>query len=129
MRLRFWRTAILIVLTGLILTGSSQVRAQAISLNEKQRTWLISIVRSDPEAKSLYERLRQEADQTLNAEPHPLKQIQSAGRLQTDPVKIETQTGLRDTGKIFYLGVAYAVTGSPAYATKVKQFVLAWAAV
>jgi hypothetical protein len=129
MGLPSWLKTMLVGLVGLILTGPSQVRAQAISLSEKQRTRLVSIITSDREAKSLYERVRQQADEILNSEPHPLKEIQTSGKLQSDPVKIETQAGLRDAGKVFDLAAAFAVTASPVYGAKAKQFVLAWAKV
>jgi hypothetical protein len=127
MRLKVRRLVLGLPVMALILTGSSVCRAQAISLNDKQRAWLIGIVSSDPEAKALYQRVRQQADQALTSEPHPLKKIQSEGRLQGDPDKVETQIGLKDTGKTFSLAVAYAVTADTKYSSKAKQFVLAWA--
>ncbi|HEY6330204.1 MAG TPA: alginate lyase family protein [Blastocatellia bacterium] len=130
MRSFVWRKLISVPLLVVAITGAcSECGAQAISLNDKQRARLIALVSSDPEAKALCGRVIEDANQDLSAQPHPLKQIQTEGKLQSDPVKVETQKGLMDTGKVFSLGIAYTVTGDLKYSEKVKQFILAWAEV
>jgi hypothetical protein len=90
---------------------------------------LIQIVHDDPQAASLYARLQQSADEALSARPDPVAVILTEGKLSSDPAKIRTWKSLGDMPRLTALGYAYAVTAKPVYADKVRQFVLAWAAV
>jgi len=98
-----------------------------ISLTVPQRVKLVELIKSDKEAQARFETLKRVADKALDDKPNPIKTIQTEGKLNSDPVKIKTHESLKDTGKIYALGYAFAVTGEARYADKVREFVLAWA--
>jgi hypothetical protein len=100
---------------------------QNITLNENQRAYFVRLIKSDREAGSLFDRVRKQADQALDAQPNPVRLISSGGRLQDDPVKLATRESLKDMNKVFSLAVAFAGTGESSYAAKAKALILKWA--
>jgi hypothetical protein len=99
---------------------------QNITLNESQRAYFVRLIKSDREAGAVFERVRKQADEALDAQPNPVRLISSGGRLQDDPVKLATQESLKDMNKVFSLAVAFAGTGESSYAAKAKAFILKW---
>jgi hypothetical protein len=118
-----------------VLAGSSifscirTAAGSSLTLTEPQRQRLIQIVHDDAEAGALFAKLQKSADAALADKPNPIAVIQTEGKLAADPVKIRTWQSLGDMPKLTALAYAYAVTSKPAYAEKIRQFVLAWAAV
>jgi hypothetical protein len=86
-------------------------------------------VHNNKDAGALYIRFKREADRALDDSPHPIERIQSEGKLPKDPAKIETEASLADMRKLEALGYAFAIEDDPKYATKAREFVLAWAKV
>src|SRR5262245_12452041 len=96
-------------------------------LTDVQRKRLADIARNDPSAAALFAGIRQQADRALADQPNPIERIQTEGKLSNDPVRVRTGQSLADMRKLEALAYAYAVTGDEKYATKARQFVLAWA--
>jgi hypothetical protein len=107
----------------------ARLLGQSISLTDVQRKKLAEIVRDDPEAGKLFEKLKHAADEALAATPDPIDKIQTEGKLPADPARLKSQQSLKDMPRMDALGYAYAVTGSAEYADKARQFILAWAKV
>jgi Alginate lyase len=108
---------------------ATRTTAQSISLTKEQCGKLIQIVQSDPEAGRLFGKIRRAADEALGAEPNPIIKIQTEGKLPADPLKIATLKSLADMPRLDALAYGFAVDGKAEYASKAKQFILAWAAV
>jgi len=102
---------------------------QSASLTDAQRKRLAEIVRADPEAGKLFEKLKRAADDALSDTPDPIDKIQTEGKLPADPARLKSRQSLRDMPRMDALGYAYAVTGRAEYADKARQFILAWAKV
>jgi len=69
------------------------------------------------------------ADKALKDTPNPIEEIQSMGKLKSDPDKIKSSKSLKDFKKIKSLYSAYLMTSNENYKEKLKDFILAWAAV
>jgi len=95
--------------------------------NEKAR--LLELIAQNPEAKVVFEGIQKDADSALDAEPNPIKDIESQGRLLMDPLKVKSLNALKDMSKMSALSAAYLVTGKRKYGEKAKQFLSAWARV
>jgi hypothetical protein len=112
-----------------LLAGAQLGAAASITLNEVQRETFSRLVRTDRQAGDLFRKLQQKADAALDDPPHPLERIQTAGKLESDPSKIESLRGLEDMKKLNALGYAYAVTGKTIYSGAARKTILAWARV
>jgi hypothetical protein len=97
-----------------------------IPFTKAQRETLTRLVQSDAEAAKLFKKFRRLADASLEAPPHPVERIASAGILASDPAKVESRLALGDMKKIQALGFAYAVTSQPAYGSAAKRLILGW---
>lgn len=127
---RIIRRLLIVTLTAAPALGVVRsAMASSLTLTEPQRLELIRLVHDNRAAADLFARLQQTADESLSVKPDPIAVIQTEGKLADDPIKIRTQRSLRDMPRLHALGYAYAVTAKPIYAAKVKQFILAWAAV
>ncbi|HEY1490543.1 MAG TPA: hypothetical protein VGF90_05840, partial [Verrucomicrobiae bacterium] len=93
---------------------------------DTQRITLARLVQSDAEAAKLFKKFRRLADVSLEAPPHPVARIATAGTLASDPAKVESRLALEDMKKIQALGFAYAVTTQPAYGAAAKRLILGW---
>lgn len=103
--------------------------APRITLNAAQRTRLIATLNSNPEAKTAYGPLMRAADSALSSKPNPIDKIQMEGKLDSDPVMINSRDSMKDMTKAYALGLAFAVTSDSKYSAKAKEFVLAWASI
>jgi len=101
--------------------------AATITLNELQREKLTRLIRSDREAARAFRKLQQQADAHLDDAPQPLERIGTAGKLESDPSKIESLRDLADMKKLHAFGYACAATGKTAYSTAARKMILAWA--
>jgi hypothetical protein len=99
----------------------------AICLTADQRDRLAVLVRSEPEAEKLFNKLRREADSCLNDPARPVSTIQTAGRLNADPDKAKSRASIADMRKLSVLGFSYAVTTNQVYSAAAKRTILAWA--
>jgi hypothetical protein len=111
---------------AVLLCGSTSVAA-TISLTDAQREKLARLIQSNSEAAQLFQRLKKRADAALDDPARPLVRIETAGKLESDPAKVESRAGLKDMKKLEALGYAYAVTSNPVYSTAVKRVILSWA--
>ena len=98
-------------------------------LNDSQLKSLIKLVKTDPDAGAVYRTMLGIADDALLEQPDPVEKIQTEGKLDRDPAKLETEKSLHDMKKIYALGVAWITTGDTRYAVKAKEFILAWAGI
>jgi hypothetical protein len=122
------RSKLLIKLLILVLTSISPIAsASTICLTDSQCTKLNALVKSDPEAAARFAEIRTAADASLGMSPNAIALIQSEGKLASDPVKIHTWKCLDDMLRLQSLAYAYAATGDEKYATKIRQFIQAWA--
>jgi hypothetical protein len=85
-------------------------------------------VKHSPEAAQWAQSVEKRAEGDLAEDPHPIEQIQTAGKLQGSAEKTATQEALKDMGRIKDLELAYALTGRADYLAKAAAFVTAWAA-
>jgi hypothetical protein len=110
-----------------LMVVTSLARAGEISLTEPQRQKIIRLVQADRDASRLFQKLKALADESLDAAPHPVTQIQTAGKLQSDPDKAESRAALEDMKRLEALGYCYAITTNPAYAASARRLILGWA--
>ncbi|HEX8916216.1 MAG TPA: alginate lyase family protein [Humisphaera sp.] len=117
---------VLPLLAGLLLPAAA-ARGQSVVLTPAQTAKLRELVKADAEAARHFDKLRRRADAALADAPDPIANIETQGKLKTDPAKVRTGESLKDMAKLEALGYAYAVTGEAKYAEKARAFVLAWA--
>ena len=77
----------MLVLLAAWLTCGRHVSVGAVCLTEDQRTRLAALVRSDPEAGRLFDKVRRDADACLDDPARPIATIRTAGRLNAEPEK------------------------------------------
>lgn len=103
------------------------VKAQWVSLNNKEVQKLQKRIKQDSTAENLFRQLKDKADAALSESPRPVDTIISEGHLATDPKKINTIKSLADMQKIYALAIAYQITKKKKYRNKSIEFLLAWA--
>lgn len=118
-----------LTLVGTLLLGHPLRASNQMSAAESQRARLAALVATHPEAAKLFSKYQRQADAALTDAPHPVREIVTAGKLASDPAKIESRAALEDMGKLAAFGYAYAITTNTAYATAAKRMILAWAQV
>ncbi len=101
--------------------------AGVVSLTDSEILKLQALVKSSPEAGMWAQTLERQAQEALGQEPHPIAQIQTAGKLKGSAEKTETEEALKDMPRLRALEMAYALTGREDYRQKAEAFVLAWA--
>jgi hypothetical protein len=104
-----------------------QARAQAISLSHDQRAKLAQLVRDDPDAARLFNRLKRDADAATNDPGQPIVTIKTAGTLAADPAKIQSRASLKDMNKLNALGYASLLAPNSGYGAAAKRIILSWA--
>ena len=107
--------------------AATPVRAQALSVNEAQKSRLKTLVDTDGEARALFAGVMKQADAAMADAPNPVAKIVSEGTLASDSRKIRTGVSLRDMGKMEALAWAGVMTGKAEYARKAREYLLAWA--
>jgi hypothetical protein len=109
------------------ITAVSTVHAGVVSLTSPEIMKLRALTASSPDA-ALWARLIEEtADDVLTQTPHPVEDIQSAGKLKGSAEKIRTEKALDDFRDLKNLKWAYALTWQNNYLKKAEEYVLAWA--
>src|SRR5262245_1080489 len=78
----------------------------AMPFTATQRETLARLVQFDLAAAKLFRKIQRLADTSLGDAPHPAKRIASAGRLASDPAKVESRLALEDMKKIEAFGFA-----------------------
>jgi hypothetical protein len=124
MKNSFVLAPVIILMVGLAACATA---GPSVSLTGPQCGRLAALIHSDPQAAAQFAPIKQAADDALTAKPDPIAVILTEGKLASDPVKIRTWQSLGDMGQLQSLGYAFAVTNNPAYADKIREFVLAWA--
>ena len=112
-----------------LLCGQLAAFASTISLTELQRLNLARLVASEPEAKALFRKIQRQADASRNDQGSPIARISSAGKLDSDSLKIQSRASLEDMKKLSALGYAYAVTTHRSYSAAARRIILHWAKV
>ncbi len=115
------------VAAAVVSLAPHHARAQALSVDDKQKARLANLVKKDDEAKKQFDPLLKQANDALKDEADPIAKIVSEGTLASDPRKVRTGQSLRDMNKTGALAWAWAVTGKKEYADKARAFLLAWA--
>lgn len=117
--------------TAIFILTPTLACAQTPTLWPSQQQWFhfAQQVQTDTNLRQAMDYQRHIADPALNATPQPVTTLITAGRLQGDPVKEQTQNALKDMDKIQALAVTYKMTHDPRYAAKASDFLVAWAKV
>jgi alginate lyase len=120
--------AILIVLLAMLpMTVAASAADHTVSLTLAEQERLRQLISSDGDARSLFHKIKATADEAKNSSPSPIKQIESEGKLESDPGKIATQRSLGDMKKVQSLALAYAGTQDKSYAKAARDYIVAWA--
>jgi hypothetical protein len=121
--------AIWLVLLVALLAGRPVTSASTISLTASQRAKLVSLVDSEPEVQKLFRKLKREADASVHEKGNPIAKIRTAGKIETDPLKVESRASLEDMKKLHALGYVYAITSNSIYGAATRRIILHWAEV
>src|SRR5262245_61720364 len=70
--------------------------AASITISGAQRQKLVRLVRTDPEAGRLFQKLARLADASLDWPAHAIVRIETAGKLELDPAKAASRVALED---------------------------------
>src|SRR5438105_14511232 len=105
------------------------VFASTISLTESQRVALARLTVSNPEVKKLYHKIQREAEASVRAKGNPIRKLGTAGRLDSDSLKLQSMASLGDMKKLHALGYAFAVTQRSEYSAAIRRIILHWAKV
>src|ERR1700743_2597097 len=114
-------------IVSFFLAAGSGLRAGTVSLLPDEITQLRSLVATNAEAKTLFAAWERAAKRALNDTPDPIEKITTEGKLAGNPEKVRTEKSLGDMNKIEALGWAWTVANDAQYATKAREFILAWA--
>ncbi len=115
-------------LTTLVWMGwVSILHAGVVSLTGPEIIKLRSLTASSPDAAQWARLIEENADDVLAKTPHPVEDIQSAGKLKGSSEKIRTEKALDDFRDLKNLEWAYALTWQNNYLQKAEDYVLAWA--
>jgi hypothetical protein len=106
-------------------TGEVEIR-QTMLLGKPQREKLAALVKNNPEAQSVWNGIKAEADALLDDTPNPVGEIFYQGIVDTEPKRVKTVKHLEDMDKLAVLQEAYAISGNAAYRDKARDYVLAW---
>jgi len=117
------------LLAALLLFGAGPAAAGPVTLEPAEVGSLRALLAKDNAAAKVYDELRATADAALIGRPNPIALVDSAGRLDKDPVKVRTNASLDDMEKVEALAWTWAVTGDARYATQGRSYILAWAKV
>lgn len=105
----------------------SGLSAQTLWPSAQQWQQLRQRAQTDPVVQQVIDGQRRLANEALEATPHPLETISSAGRLQGDPVKSNTEASLKDMERIAALAIVFTVSGETCYASRAAVMLQAWA--
>ncbi len=111
----------------LLLLWQPACAADTMSFSVVQRGKLVRLIQTDTDAARLFSQLKRAADASLDAAPHPVREIATAGVLAANPDKAASRAALADMKKLSALGFAYAVTIDAAYADAATRMILGWA--
>jgi len=105
----------------------SILHAGVVSLTGPEMIKLRGLAASSPDAAQWARLTEGNADDVLSKSPHPVEDIQSAGKLKGSAEKIRTEKALDDFRDLKNLEWAYALTWQNSYLQKAEDYVLAWA--
>ncbi len=105
----------------------SILHAGVVSLTDAEIFKLRGLVASSPEAAQWARLMEQSADDVLAKTPHPVEDIQSAGKLKGSAEKVRTEKALDDFRDLKNLEWGYVLTGQKPYGQKAEDYVVAWA--
>lgn len=103
------------------------VKAQYVSLNDKEVQNLKELINQNADVKRLYSAYVNLADVAVNVNPNAIDTIRTEGLLQGDPKKTATTNALRDMRKMYALAIAYRVEGEKSYLQNLTSYLTAWA--
>ena len=117
----------IVLLLCVSLTATAQT-TDIVVLNAAEQNRLNKVIRTNNEARGLYDSIASLAIQSLQDTPAPVKHIHYEGLLQTNPARIATRRSLEDMDKVTNLIYAYYGNPDKRYARKAKEIALAWCA-
>jgi hypothetical protein len=103
------------------------VKAQYVSLTNKELNKLKDKIRKDTAVASLYTTFQATADQALLEEPNPIAKITSQGLLEGNPAKTASLKAVQDADKIYALSIAYRLSEKQVYLDRAITYLTAWA--
>ncbi len=124
-----WRPLVVLGMTAPLLMTTCPLFAadDPLALGAAQREKLVRLIHSDADAASLFQKLKRQADASLSDPPHPVERLATAGKLASDPAKVQSRTALKDMAKLAAFGYAFAATSNTSYAAAARRLILAWA--
>jgi hypothetical protein len=109
------------------LLSSVAVKAQYVSLNDKEVQNLKDLIAKDAQIKKLYNEYQALADVAVNVSPEPIDTIRSEGLLKGNPKKEATALAMRDMRKMYAMAIAYRIEGEKNYLSNLSAYLTAWA--
>ena len=97
-------------------------------LDEPRLEALRELVRSDEEAAAVVASLERGVASSLDAEPHPLREIHYEGLVTTDPRRVVSVQSLREMVAVAQVLRYWQATGDRRAAAMLRRFITAWAA-
>ncbi|HTA77883.1 MAG TPA: alginate lyase family protein [bacterium] len=111
------------------ITEVSALSAGVVSFTDAEILKIRSLVTDSPDAARWSTSLVNNAKNSMSAVPHPIENIQSAGKLKGSVEKNQTEEALKDFYRLKNIEWAYIFTGDQTYEQKAAEYVLAWAKV
>jgi len=115
-----------LIIAAIGLAAAPSSWAGVASLTDEDVLRLRALVQSLPEAAQWAQGIEKQADQALNDIPHPVAQIQTAGKLQGSSEKTQTQEALKDMPRLQSEALAYVLTGREEYLQQAQAYILSW---
>ena len=109
------------------IAAASTLHAGVVSLTDAEVFKLRGLAASSPDAGQWARLIEQDADDVLDKTPHPVEDIQSAGKLKGSAEKVRTEKALDDFRDLKNLEWAYVLTGQKPYGQKAEDYVMACA--
>jgi hypothetical protein len=114
-------------MSALFLAWTGTLYAGPVSLTDGDILRLQNLDKVSLESAAWVQSIESQAREALGLSPHPIGQIQTAGKLQGSDEKTQTEEALKDMPRLRALGLAYALTGGEDYRAQAGAFVMAWA--
>jgi hypothetical protein len=109
------------------IAGISVLHAGVVSFTDAEILKIRGLVTSSPDAARWSTSLVNNAKSAMNVVPHPVENIQTAGKLKGSEEKNKTEEALKDFYRLKNIEWAYIFTGDQQYEQKASEYVLAWA--
>lgn len=107
-------------------SGEREALLRSLAPSAAELRTIRNLAIQNRDAACLVNSVLSRADSALRIDPRPLSHLNTAGRLETDPVRLRSESSLGDMRSITNLWFAYLISGRPDYLRQLQKYFVAW---